>query len=352
MCLEIDHPRQASRWLAAPLLVAACAGMAASKASTPSPTALPRTTGPLTLQRAHSYGCFGTGAACFADFVLDPAATNDPQDDWHALWAADPSPPRLPPAGFCLTEVADALFWGPIRTAPAPARTYPPAGTTGVDRDGTARLLVDARGHAPNPGRLNGATGWPPGTLTVLPGRGTLTVYWDGRTRSRFVLTLAAEVANPGGNMYDGVFATTSGSYGLAVKAPCSALPARGRGFLARIVRRTLARGQTAWLQVRIPGTQTPCVRKSGIAGCGGPPASAAATVTAPGTLMSYGYEGPAGGAGLTESGDSPFRFTPILGTAAIALQPTSRSPGSYAVRVTLSGPTGTRHYRLSFRVR
>src|SRR5690348_3336211 len=113
MRLKIDQSWFALRRLVPALLVAACAGVVASQASTSNPTALPRATGPLTLQRAHSYGCFGTGAACFADFVLDPTATNDPQDDWHALWVADPSPPRLPTAGFCLTEVVDALMWGP-----------------------------------------------------------------------------------------------------------------------------------------------------------------------------------------------------------------------------------------------
>jgi hypothetical protein len=208
---------------------------------------------------------------------------------------------------------------------------------------------VDAAGHATTAAALAQATDWPRGTVTAIPSRGQLLVVWDGRTRRAVSLTAGAEVLNPG--TPTGVFASLQGARYVSVKAPCSVVPDAGAGFLARVVPATVKSGQTAWLQLRIPGT-----RLGSATSGSGDRAFGTATVTFPGGVITYGLGGADGESYGTVSGSRPLTLAPIVGVAAFALKPTAsgilRSSTPYRVSVTLRGPTGTRRYRLTLRIR
>ena len=82
-------------------------------------------------------------------------------------------------------------------------RTYPAIGATAVSPGMTARLVVDAAGHARRRGRLEQPAAWPPGVVRGTAGAGRLIVLWEGRTTRGVLFTLADTAlglaANPPG---------------------------------------------------------------------------------------------------------------------------------------------------------
>jgi hypothetical protein len=130
-------------------------------------------------------------------------------------------------------------------------------------------------------------------------------------------LPFGAEVVNPntsstfsfGGNQYE-------------VGLPCAHIAPPGTGFLARIRPPVSARGRPAYVQVRIPGTH-----------------------------MQPGGSYRSGTATVAIGGGRP-TLLQVVGRSGLKLGRSGLFPGRYVVRVTLRGPTGTRRYRLPFRVR
>jgi hypothetical protein len=273
----------------------------------------PTVSGPLSLSDQRC-GQKGTGFNCAFDYLLDPSSTNDPEDAWHAFWASlqAAEPARR---GFCTTEVVDELVWG----RPAePTRTFPAVGVTKVGPGVSARLDVDAAGHARVPAGLEQTPTWPSGIVTATSSPGRLSLRWEGATTRTMSLAYGAEVVNPnstslftfGGTQYD-------------VGVPCAHIAPPGRGFLARIRPAVSAPGRTAYVQVRIPGTH----------------------------LQVGGYRP---GRARIAIGGGPPTLLDVVGRSSLAL-PAHRYglySGRYVARVTLRGPSGTRRYRLPFRVR
>ena len=295
----------------------ACAGAAAC--AVPALTARdkggdpPSVHGPLALKGQR---CFqkGPGFLCAFDYLLDPATTDDPADQWHAFWLSSQSaePARQ---GFCTTEVVDSLVWP---SAAKPTQTFPAAGASKAGPHVSAHLAVDAAGHARSPASLDQTPTWPAGLVTTTPRAGRLTVLWQGATRRGMSLAFGAEMVNPesspmsfGGDQYE-------------VGVPCAHVGPPGPGFGARIRPAVSAPGRAAYVQVRIPGTHIK-----------------------PGPNIKPGLATIAIGSGQPT-------VLEVVGRAALAL-PAHRYglyAGRYVARVTLHGPSGTRHYRLRFRVR
>jgi hypothetical protein len=255
------------------------------------------------------------------DYQLDPAATSDPSVDWHAFWTATTGPAAR--SGFCTIQTLQTLGW----SGPAATQSYPRVGSSNVATGGTARLSVDAAGHATAAASLSTVAGWPPGTVTAATYHGALVVLWQGRTTRAVPATLAAEVASPG----------TTRPFVLPpqpseVGVPCAHLPPPGTGFLARVVPLTVKFGGTAWVQVRIPGTGFRL----------GPPSKGVRSIAGTATVT-YGS-----GATATPFG--------VSDRTAVRLQTRGggglMTPGRYVVHVTLHGPTGKRVYQLPFVVR
>lgn len=295
----------------------ACAGIAASAVSALTARDKggdpPTVRGPLVFKGQR---CFqkGGGFDCAFDYLLDPSATDDPADGWHAYWASSQSaePARH---GFCTTEVVDELAWpGPAK----PTRTFPAVGASKAGPGVSARLVVDAAGHAQTPGSLEQTPTWPAGLVTTTARAGRLTVLWQGATTRGMSLAFGAEVANPTGS------ANSSGGDQYELGVPCAYVGPPGPGFFARIRPAVSAPGRTAYVQVRIPGTHIQ-----------------------PGPNIKPGLATIAIGSGRPT-------LLEVVGRSALAL-PARRYglyAGRYVARVTLHGPSGTRHYRLPFRVR
>jgi hypothetical protein len=260
--------------------------------------------------------CFQKGGryVCAFDYLLDRATTDDPADAWHAYWASSQSaaPARH---GFCTTEVVERLNWlGPAK----PTRTFPALGSSKAGPGVGARLVVDAAGHARTAADLQQTPTWPAGLVTTTGGAGRLTVLWQGATTRGMSLAFGAEVMNPAGSPDD----FGGDQYELGI--PCAHVGPPGPGFLARIRPAISSRGHTAYVQVRIPGTHIQ-----------------------PGPNIKPGL------ATIAIGGGRPTILS-VVGRAALAL-PAHRYglySGRYVVRVTLRGPSGTRHYRLPLRVR
>lgn len=273
----------------------------------------PTVRGPLALTDQQ---CFqkGPGFVCAFNYLLDPSATNDPSDAWHAYWASSQSaePARR---GFCTTEVVEALRWG---GAAKPARTFPALGASKAGPGVGAHLVVDAAGHAHVAASLDQSPTWPGGLVTTTAGAGRLTVLWQGATTRGMSLAFGAEVVNPTGR------ATDFGGDQYEVGVPCAHVGPPGPGFLARVRPAVSAPGRPAYVQVRIPGTH---IR--------------------PGPITKPGF------ATIAIGGGRPTTLG-VVGRSALAL-PAGRYglfSGRYVARVTLRGPSGTRRYRLAFRVR
>lgn len=331
----------------------ACAGLLAAAAAAPVGRTPPRVGGPLTQQDVPSCLIAGPAQACRFDYTLDPASTNDPTDRWYAFWGSAFLTDRIP-SGYCTTEVGTLLEWQRAAAGALPTATYPRRGTSKVGPGDTARLVVDAAGHATTPAVLQQKAAWPAGTVTATPGRGHVAVIWEGRTTQRVAPVVAAEVSTQATIERDPAFAAPAQSVASVVRAPCSALPPPGAGFLARVVPATVSRGRPAWLQVRIPGTQLKCVPGK-IAGGGttepgcGPNGAGRARVTFSGSMTFDAGTSP-GAIGTITIPGFPFTFRPVIGVSAVTLRPTG--PGVYPVHVTLTGPTGSRSYSLSLHVR
>jgi hypothetical protein len=280
----------------------------------------PASSGPLTASPDGPACLSGPGSpvpSCVFDYQLDPAATNDPATAWHALWTATTGPAAR--RGFCTIQAIETLGWA----GPAATRSYPPIGSSTVASHGTARLVVDAAGHASTPGSLSQAAGWPAGIVTVATYRGALVVLWSGRTTRPVLATLAAELANPGSTR-PYVLPPQPSEVGV----PCAHLPPPGPGFLARVVPSTVKRGGTAWVQVRIAGTGFRLQ----------PPTKGIQSLSGTATV-SYD-DGPATQIDVSDRSAVPFRTNGLI------------SPGRHLVRVTLHGPEGRRVYRLALVVR
>jgi hypothetical protein len=295
----------------------------------PALTAAPRETPPIVTGPLVSKGhdCYtapsGNSDHCVYLFMLDPASTSEPRRAWRAYWVTDRSGvPTLP--GYCTTEVVDALTWGTAgRPGPPPARTYPTVGSRSVTPGALARLVVDAGGHATKPSSLEQRSRWTPGIVMATVRRGQFVVLWEGRT-TRFVpFTLAAEVGDPGRE-----FALV-GATNFQLSAPCAHVPPPGPGFLAQIKPGSVKSGQTAWLQVRIPGIRPRLILRS--SSFTWPVGKATVTISKAGVAV-FG----------------PQRLNTVGGRYVL---PLTYPAGSYLAAVTLQGPTGTRQYRLPFEV-
>jgi hypothetical protein len=273
----------------------------------------PTVRGPLALGGQR---CFQKGGryVCAFDYLLDRSATDDPADAWHAFWTSSgaAAPARH---GFCTTEVVERLDWpGPAKAM----RSFPAVGSSKARPGLAARLVVDAAGHARTAADLQQLPTWPAGLVTTTSSAGRLTVLWQGATTRGMSLAFGAEVVNPAGPAND----FGGDQYELGV--PCAHVGPPGPGFLARIRPAISAQGHTAYVQVRIPGTHIQ-----------------------PGPNIKPGFATIAIGSGRPT-------LLGVVGRAALAL-PAHRYglyPGRYVVRVTLRGPSGTRRYRLPFRVR
>jgi hypothetical protein len=301
------------------VLIAAFASAGAVAVAVPALTARdtggdpPTVRGPLALS---GQSCFqkGNRYVCAFDYLLDRSATDDPADAWHAFWASSQSaaPARH---GFCTTEVVERLTWsGPAKAT----RTSPALGSSKAGPGVGARLMVDAAGHARTAADLQQTPTWPAGLVTATGDTGRLTVLWQGATTRGMSLAFGAEVVNPAGS------ATDFGGDQYELGVPCAHVGPPGPGFLARIRPAVSAPGHTAYVQVRIPGTHIQ-----------------------PGPNIKPGVATIAIGSGRPT-------ILGVVGRAALAL-PAHRYglyPGRYVARVTLRGPSGTRHYRLPFRVR
>jgi hypothetical protein len=306
------------RGRAALLAVLACAG-----AGTTAVAALtardnggdpPRVTGPLALID-QSCGQKGNRNYCDFDYLLDPSSTNDPADEWHAYWDS-PASAETARRGFCTTEVVDALDWG---SQVKPTRTFPAVGVTRVGPGVGARLEVDAAGNARVPASLEQTPTWPRGIVTATTASGRLSVRWEGATTRGMSLPFGAEVVNPNSSSM-----FTFGGDQYEIGLPCAHIAPPGPGFLARIRPPVSAPGRAAYLQVRIPGTH---MQPGG----------------------SY-----RGGTAMIAIGSGRPTLLQVVGRSGLKF-PAGRSglySGRYMVRVTLHGPTGTRHYRLPLRVR
>jgi hypothetical protein len=182
-----------------------------------------------------------------------------------------------------------------------------------------------------------------------------VTVVWEGRTTGAVAPVLAAEVSTNATIQRDDFIAAPADTVVSVVRAPCSAVPPPGAGFLARVVPATVARGGTAWLQVRMPRTQLKC--QMGTQAGGGtmspscsPNGAGRVRVAFSGGSMRFSAGTDPGAIGDVTVPGIPYTFSPVIGVSAIAIRP--RSSGVYPVAVTLTGPTGTRRYSLSLRVR
>ena len=272
----------------------------------------PTVSGPLALSDQR---CFQKGGrfVCAFDYLLDRSTTDDPADAWHVYWASSQSaaPARH---GFCTTEVVERLTWsGPAN----PTRTFPAIGSSKTGPAVEARLVVDAAGHARTAAELRQTPTWPAGLVTTTGGAGRLTVLWEGATSRGMSLAFGAEVVNPIGPAND----FGGDQYELGI--PCAHVGPPGPGFAARISPAVSSRGHPAYVQVRIPGTHIQ-----------------------PGPNIKPGFATIAIGSGRPT-------VLGVVGRTALAL-PAHRYglyAGRYVVRVTLRGPTGTRHYRLPLRV-
>ena len=282
----------------------------------------PAVSGPLTLSPEGPVCFSGPGSpesSCVFDYRLAADATDQPSVAWHALWTRTTGPAAR--SGFCTTQAIATLGW----SGPAATRAYPAVGETAAVAGGTARLTVDAAGHATTPASLAQSAGWPAGIVTSATYRGSLVVLWQGRTTRAVAATLAAEVANPGsGRPF--VLAPQPSEVGVA----CAHLPPPGAGFLARVVPSTVKFGGTAWVQLRIPGTGFRLA----------PPSTGTRSVAGTATVSE-------GGTG------TPFE---VIDRSAVPLRTRGGggliTPGRHVVRVTLKGPSGTRSYQLAFVVR
>lgn len=268
-----------------------------------------------------------TNGTCALDYTLAPSATSDPTDAWHAFWITTPAAAAARP-GWCTIEVTDAISWGD-GSAPAPTRTYPPAGTSAVGPAAPASLLVDAAGRATDAGQLRGEAGWPAGLATTATGPGYMTVVWQGRSAAPVPLLLAAEVRNPP------AFAADQGVETSSVGVPCAHVAPPGATFLVRVVPAAVRLGGTAWLQLRIPGTQYAWTIGATVSTVGGGSGSANIRIES---------RGPFG-----RSSAKPFSLGVFDRTSLPLKEP---FPGRYTCVVTLRGPTGARRFSVGFTVR
>ena len=284
----------------------------------------PASSGPLTPAPTGPVCVSGPGspvASCVFDYQLDPSATSDPSVAWHAFWTTTTGPAAR--RGFCTIQAVQTLGW----SGPAATRSYPPAGSSNVATGGTARLSVDAAGHATQPASLSQTAGWPPGIVTAATYHGALVVLWQGRTTRAVPATLAAEVASPG----------TTRPFVLPpqpseVGVPCAHLPPPGQG------------SWRVWCRRRSRSEAPHGYR------CGSP-----ARASGPGRRRRASGRSreprpwrTAAGAPRRRSGSRiarPFGFKRAEAGRLI-------TPGRYVVHVTLHGPTGKRVYRLPFVVR
>lgn len=273
----------------------------------------PTVQGPLAL---NGQRCFQKGGrfVCAFDYLLDRSATDDPADAWHVYWASSESaaPARH---GYCTTEVVERLDWPGSAKA---TRTFPALGSSKAGPGVGARLVVDAAGHAGTAADIEQTPTWPTGLVTTTSLAGRLTVLWEGATIRGMSLAFGAEVVNPAG------LANDFGGDQYEVGVPCAHIGPPGPGFLARIRPAVSAPGRAAYVQVRIPGTHIQ-----------------------PGPNIKPGVARIAIGSGRPV-------VLEVVGRSALAL-PARRYglyPGRYVARVALRGPSGTRHYRLPFRVR
>jgi hypothetical protein len=301
--------------------LAAVVGVGALPASTATRVVgPPRVAGPLRLSSSHCYR-----NTCAYIYALDAVNTTDPKGSWRAFWVNTLSNSTAQP-GYCLTEIAEGVQWGSDgRPGPAPARTYPMRGTTSVKAGLVARMTVDAGGHAKVPAKLDQRTGWTRGTVKGITGSGRLLALWEGRTTRRVPFTLGAEVRSPGSEF--GGLAETHAE----ISVPCGHVPLPGPGFSARVEPASVRSGGTAWLQLRIPGFRPQIDFRSGLISWSG---VGRATFT-----VSQNGENVAGAGGTSE----------VYGRNAL---PLTYPSGSYLVRATLQGTTGTRQYTLALTVR
>lgn len=273
----------------------------------------PSVHGPLALKGQR---CFqkGPGYLCAFDYLLDPAMTDDPADQWHAFWVSSQSaePARR---GFCTTEVVDSVVWP---SAVKTTRTFPVAGASKAGPRVSAHLAVDAAGHARSPASLDQKPTWPAGLVTTTPRAGRLTVLWQGATRRGMSLAFGAEIVNPESSP------TSFGGDQYELGVPCAHVGPPGQGFRARISPAVSAPGRPAYVQVRIPGTHIK-----------------------PGPNIKPGRA-------TIRVGSGGPTVLEVVGRAALGLPAHQYGlyAGRYVVRVTLRGPTGTRRYRLPLRVR
>lgn len=301
------------------LVAAAVIAVAPALAASPRP---PAATGPLTQASDDWTGCT-TATGCAFDYVLDPSATSDPGDSWHAYWRITPAGPQQPRSS-CILDAIDTLFFGRQGSAgKLPTRTYPPLGTSAVGPATPASLIVDAGGHATTAGRLAGP-GMPPGLATVTAHRGYITVLWQGRATRDPSLVLGVELANPDGT-------APSLDEGANEQVPCSAVAPPGTTYLARIVPARVRQGQTAWLQLRIPGTgEVELATAHGL------------TSTEVDGTASVQVEGGYGGL-VGKSKPEALSFDDRYSL------PLREGFGAWTVRVTLRGPHGSRRYTLHY---
>jgi len=284
----------------------------------------PTSSGPLKLNG----GSCTTPTNCAFDYVLDPSVTPDPTDSWHGLWTSTATSPGRP--GWCDLDAIATLSWGD--TGPAgslPSATYPHAGSAAVGPQATASLTVDAAGNATTPGRLLGQ-GEPAGLITTWVHRGYMVALWQGRATIDPALVLAAAARNPTIQ----ATAPPGRANDYTIGLPCNDFAPPGTTFLARFAHTTIAAGQTAYLELRIPNT--------GLRWTITPTSSVQTAVDGTATIQLTGGLG-----GLTTKAKPQ-----TLHFADRYTFETKPGFGTWTATVTLHGPTGTRHYRLPLTVK
>lgn len=284
----------------------------------------PTVSGPLSASSAS--GC-AASSSCAFDYVLDPSATSDPADSWHAYWVSTATSPGE--RGWCELDAISNLTWGAPAPAPLPSTTYPPAGTTLVGARSTASLVVDAAGNATTSGRLVGR-GAPPGLVTTWVHRGYMTTLWQGRATNVPSLVLAAELRNPAGPSPSPP--GRANDYGVGL--PCSDVAPPGATFLARFAKPTIRLGQTAYLELRIPDT--------GLRWTITPKLDEQSAVDGRAVVQMVGHLGALTSRGKPQTVRFADRYT----------AETKPGFGVWTAIVTLQGPTGVRHYRIPLTVK
>ena len=284
----------------------------------------PTASGPLTLS---SGGC-QAASSCAFDYALDPTATADPKDSWHAFWVSTATSKMQP--GWCEIDAIATLSWGDAGSVGnLPAATYPQAGSSLWGARAIATLMVDASGSASTPGRLEGV-GMPAGLVTTWVHPGYMTALWQGRAAIDPSLVMAAAISDPTGGSPSPPARANDYSVGL----PCNDFAPPGRTFLARFTRSTIRAGQTAFLELRIPETGLRWILTSKL--------NEQTAVDGEASVQLVGGLG-----GLTT------RSKPqTLHFADRYTFETKPSFGTWVAIVTLKGPTGTRHFRLRLTVK